>query len=379
MKIAFIDAPMNLGGARIATLDLAYRLKSEHEVAVIDINGTCAPFAQRCNEMGLNRYVVNQQAKPFFVRSRNPFQFCIKLIKFGLRYIKERKRIGNLIQDNEYDFVIASSYRTLSYLKGNLGKTKKVFYAHGWYIREQISRQEQKILGIADTILCISESTRQALYNCGIAPLQALKVVHNSIKLETLSDKIADVACSKTCFKILISAGFTEGKGQHIALEIAKELKCRKVDFKLIICGIVYADKRSKAYYDFLLKKIANYNLEKDVELVVGKNNVFDYFRACDVLIHPSATEGLPLVIMEAMAAGKPVIANAVGGVTDFILDNYTGFLPNYNNISEYADIIQRLVNDHALYERIATNAFNLIKAGYTPEIQLRSFIKALS
>ena len=112
--------------------------------------------------------------------------------------------------------------------------------------------------------------------------------------------------------------------------------------------------------------------------MVIDHNDVKEYFEWCDILVHPSDTEGLPRVVMEAMSMKKPVIANAVGGVTDYILDGFTGFLTNYNNVEEYVDIIKRLSSDPALYDEISNRAFDLIKTSFSPQNQIKAIIKAL-
>ena len=103
---------------------------------------------------------------------------------------------------------------------------------------------------------------------------------------------------------------------------------------------------------------------------------MISYFNACDILIHPSETEGLPRVIMEAMILRKPVVANAVGGVSDYILNGFTGFLPHHNCVKEYADYVQKLIENEKLYNFIADNGYNLVKTSFTEENQLKSLYK---
>ena len=95
-----------------------------------------------------------------------------------------------------------------------------------------------------------------------------------------------------------------------------------------------------------------------------------------DVLIHPSATEGLPRVVMEAMALGKPVVGNPVGGMTDYILHGFTGFLANYNSVKDYVDYCCELEKNKDLYGFMSKNASQLIERCYTVHNQLNQFSK---
>lgn len=72
-------------------------------------------------------------------------------------------------------------------------------------------------------------------------------------------------------------------------------------------------------------------------------------YSACDVFVLPSDREGLPLVILEALASGKPVIATEVGGVVSVVKDGVTGFLTRYGDDRELAHLIIKLLLDENL------------------------------
>jgi glycosyltransferase involved in cell wall biosynthesis len=72
------------------------------------------------------------------------------------------------------------------------------------------------------------------------------------------------------------------------------------------------------------------------------------------MIVVPSWTEAFPLVIPEAMAAGLPVIATAVGAIPDFVKEGEDGFLVATRNPPELADRICRLLDDEVLRRRIS-------------------------
>jgi glycosyltransferase involved in cell wall biosynthesis len=204
-------------------------------------------------------------------------------------------------------------------------------------------------------------------------------VVHNAISESNLSTEIALIDKKENTKVILHAGGFLKDKGQLVSLEMAKILKERSVNFKLILAGLVYKGGESEVFYNKVKQIIKDYQLEDVVELVKNKPNVITYFNACDILIHPSETEGLPRVIMEAMILKKPVIANAVGGVCDYILNEYTGFLPQHNSSEEYAAVVEKLIDNKILYDFISINAYNLVKTSFTEENQLKSLDKVFN
>ena len=375
MKIVFLEAVQNYGGARIATVELAQRLVPDHTVYMVDLYGSCKPFIDACTTKDFELKVIDKRQEPFIIRSTpNRLIVLFNLIKFIPHIFIINGKLNKLINEINADYVVVNSSKALSFLIRKKFRAKIIFYAHGWFLRRQLSRIDRYLLRkFVDKYVCVSEATRHALYCGGIASLKDLFVVHNAIDENELRQDMADIANSEGCFKILHSGGFLPAKGQHVSIEIAKKLKQEGFNFKLIFTGIIYKGYVSQKYYEQIEQLIRLYELEKHVQVVVGKSNVIDYFRACDVLIQPSDTEGLPLTIMEAMILRKPVIANAIGGVTDYILNGYTGYISRYNCVEDYASFIRRLAADRTLYDYIASNAYSLVKNTFTVESQIES------
>jgi len=380
MKIIFLEAVQDYGGARISTVELAQRLVSDHMVYMVDLYGSCKPFIDVCATKDFKLKIIDKRENPFIIRSTaNRLTMLLNLIKFIPHLFHINKKLNKLINEIDADYVIVNSSKVLSFLIRKRFRAQVVFFARGWFGMKQISKIDKHLYRkLVDKYVCVSEATRQALYCGGMASLENLYVVKNAIDENELREDIADIPDAEDCFKILHSGGFLPAKGQHISIEIAKRLKEEGFKFKLIITGIIYKGHVSRKYYKQIEQLIKTYGLEKHVQLVVDRSNVIDYFRACDVLIHPSDTEGLPRTVMEAMILRKPVIANAVGGVTDYILNGYTGYIPRYNCVEDYVSFIRRLATDSSLYNYIASNAYSLVKNTFTIQAQNESMNRVL-
>lgn len=384
MKIVFLENVVNYGGAKIATMNLAYQLpqytSGEFETMIIDVNGSCKPFVEACQKHNIRLQIANPGKTPTVLKGNGHLQTLVNKILFVPEYLENRSRIHKLLQEADPDWIFVNTERALSYLSGyKKGRAKVMFYAHYWYLNSQITKSNRYYFKkLADRFLCVSEATRQALYNNRIADIKDIYVAHNSIDERLTNVAPATIPDSDDCLKILLCGGFTEIKGQHIAVEIARKLKERGLRFKMIFAGIIYEGGASQRYYEKIVRMVETYDLRQEVVFVVGHSNVYDYIRAADILIVPSSTEGFPLVIMEAQIMHKPVVANGVGGIIDLIHDDYTGFIANYNDVDDYVQKIVRL-HDKSLYEFIAENAYNFASHSLTVEAQIRSIINALN
>jgi glycosyltransferase involved in cell wall biosynthesis len=96
------------------------------------------------------------------------------------------------------------------------------------------------------------------------------------------------------------------------------------------------------------------------------------------LLIMPSFTEGLPNVILEAMACGTPVLVTPVGAIPDIVKDGETGFLLKSNEPKHIAEKVIELLNKPELLEGVSINAYNFVRANFSFEKTLESWRRIL-
>jgi len=97
---------------------------------------------------------------------------------------------------------------------------------------------------------------------------------------------------------------------------------------------------------------------------------------AGDILVLPSYAEGLPVAVLEAMAAGLAVITTPVGAIPDLVLDGETGFLVNAGDIDALTDRLVRLVADPALRQSLGAEGRRRIEASFTIEAAAANIAK---
>lgn len=124
--------------------------------------------------------------------------------------------------------------------------------------------------------------------------------------------------------------------------------------------------------------KIFEYNMENFVLITGWVNNVERYLNEIKLLVLPSFTEGLPNVLLEAMACRVPVLATRIGAIPDIIKDGETGFLLESNDPKHIADRIIELLGKPELLEKVSVNAYNYVRENFGYEKTLEAWRKIL-
>jgi len=127
-----------------------------------------------------------------------------------------------------------------------------------------------------------------------------------------------------------------------------------------------------------LRRTIAAVGLEERVRLLgeLNENEVLTEFRNCNVVVLPSAQETAPMVLAQAQAAGKPVIATPVGGVRDMIQDGETGFLTPLGDRDALARRLLEVLLNPSVAHRVGSAGQRFAEANYRAESVARRTVE---
>jgi glycosyltransferase involved in cell wall biosynthesis len=146
-------------------------------------------------------------------------------------------------------------------------------------------------------------------------------------------------------FNLLIVGRLETVKGQQLAIEAMAALgQSADIHLHILGAGPREADLRSLA---------ESLGISDRVHILGFRHNVYAHIAHCDILLVPSLHEGLPYILLEAMAIGVPVIASQVGGLAEVIENDVTGLLITPNDATALARAIRRLKSDSSLRERL--------------------------
>ena len=243
------------------------------------------------------------------------------------------------------------SFHTLASLKA----------AAGLPVEEGREEIEQRFVRRADRLVAMSRSEARELIDHYGADPNRVCVAHPGTDSNDISE--AEIAELRTTLgldgrRIVVFAGRLDPlKGADTLLDA---LACVMAgsDFADVVAMV--AGDEAVAGERARLEEIADRNGIRDQVRFVGSLDHAElarYFRLANVCVFPSRTETFGLVALEAAAAGRPVVAAAVGGLLEIVRDGETGFLLDPDDISGFCRRITEVLSDAALAARLGTAA----------------------
>ena len=205
-----------------------------------------------------------------------------------------------------------------------------------------------------DALVAVSPQVRDDLVGLGVAPPERFVVVRLGIELEERVGGDGDarartrrlLGVPDDRFLVGWMGRMTAVKRTDDVLLAFKELRDRGVDAGLCLVG----DGPDR---DGLEERAYELGIARHVFSLGYQDAVADWYAAFDVLILPSANEGTPVSVIEALAARRPVVATDVGGVSDVVRDGVDGFLVDAGDTSALAERLATLAGDEALRTRM--------------------------
>lgn len=195
--------------------------------------------------------------------------------------------------------------------------------------------------------ICISNDTYK--YAKKVIPKklkQNITLIPNAINY----DKFFDIEKKNNNEIQLINVGsFVSKKNQRFAIDILNVLKKENLNVSLTLIGDGDLKKELEEYVEEL-------NLTKYIVFVGNVNHVEDYLKSSNIYLHTATYEPFGLVILEAMAAGLPVVSLDGKGNRDFMKNGENGFIFSDQNPNVFALKIKELLKNQNLFDKISVN-----------------------
>jgi glycosyltransferase involved in cell wall biosynthesis len=210
-----------------------------------------------------------------------------------------------------------------------------------------------------DGIVAISRPIVDSLTAAGVAG-DRIRLIHSGIDVTRFSPP-ADSANAEELRTIGTVAVLEKRKGHRFLLEAVARLNARGLRVRCLLAGAGSEQK-------FLEQLTLRLGLQSQVNFLGFIADTRAFLASIDVFVLPSLYEGLGVAALEAMAAGKAVIASRVGGLNELISDGKTGFLVPPCDSQALSDAIAELLADPARARAMAKRAAAHVRKHFTLE-----------
>jgi glycosyltransferase involved in cell wall biosynthesis len=293
-----------------------------------------------------------------------------------------QKKLKKLIEINKYDIIhchtpIAGALTRLVARKSRKNGTNIIYTAHGfhfykgapiknWLIYYPI---EKWLSRYTDVLITINNEDYQRAkksfkaerveYIPGVG-LNTKKFA--SVKIDK-SAKRKELGLPEDAFVVFSVGELNKNKNHEIVIKALARLNNSKIYY--VICG-------QGPLESYLIDEANRLGLGNRVKLLGFRSDVDEICKAADIFAFSSFREGLSVSLMEAMAAGLPVVCSNIRGNTDLIEDGKGGYLVEPNDVEGFAYNINRIANSTLLREKLSIENHSKIKQFDIDNVLLR-------
>lgn len=230
-------------------------------------------------------------------------------------------------------------------------------------------------IGIADVLVAVSKGTGRQSQIEGVRDDKILVITNGVTPLDVQSVDRAEVRRKLSLNEqdlFLLSVGrVTYQKGHDVLIEAVPALVQHHPQLVVSICG----DGPQMAD---LSARVSKLGLSDHVKLLGTWTNVAPLLAIADIFILPSRSEGLSRALLEAMAAGLPVVSTRVEGVDDVVLDGVHGLLVPSENPVELQDALLKLIDDPQMRKRMGEAAREHVLGSYTTDVMFDKYYELM-
>lgn len=349
-RVCLLITKSNFGGAQRYVYDLATHMPPEYEVTVMcGSSGLDSEQALLVNKLGLMGIATT--IVPELTRDISP----LDVRAFWKLYQEIKLENPAILHLN------SSKAGALGSLAGRIARVPRIIYtSHGWAFMEKRNFLSKTLIWVASIltilfshkVICVSAYDKNAF--AGWFFQRKLVVVRNAIELLEYAPQ-TDARWHLAPHSELYAHDIWVGSiaeltaNKNIALGIRAVAKVREKGVRLFYCVVGEGEERYPL--EDLAKEL---DIEDSVKFLGFIADAPRHMRAFDMFLLPSRKEGLPYVLLEAQAAGVPVIASNVGGISEIVHDGEDGLLCPSESLEKFAEAIETLATNQELRERFA-------------------------
>jgi glycosyltransferase involved in cell wall biosynthesis len=324
---------MNVGGAEVLAARLARRLNGAFRFVFVCLD-----------EVGPLGVEMREEGFPVYLLGRKPG------LDWGCPL-----RLARVLREERVAVVHAHQYTPFFYgLAARLPGPRRpiLFTEHGRhqpdYPRPKRMLVNRLFLSRRDRVVGVGAAVRQALIDNEGIPARRVEILYNGIDVDGFAASAAsglrsaarrEFGVGPDDFVLLQVARLDYLKDHATAVRTLARIVPRLPSARLVLVG----DGPEKPAIDELIR---NLKLDQAVRFLGIRHDVDRLLPGADLFVLTSVSEGIPLTVLEAMAAGLPVVATDVGGMREVVVDGLTGLLASAGDAAGLAECVLRLDGD---------------------------------
>ncbi|MFC5713072.1 glycosyltransferase family 4 protein [Thalassorhabdus alkalitolerans] len=266
-------------------------------------------------------------------------------------HLKNIRKLRKVVTEKDINIIHANSLRMVFYsiiLQSLARKPVQIIYTkhNVTYLEKQHPALFSKIINKhVGRVITVSECEKDNLVDLGVDS-RIIVTVHNGVDLQQFTFKRDS---ERNIRKVGILARLSKEKNIEFFIDVANTCKNR-LNMEFLIGGV-------GTELEQLETKINQLNLQENVKMVGAVNKPEEFLKSIDILLLTSHREVFPMVILEAMAVGTPIISIDRGGVGEAVIDKSTGILISQHDKNQFAEQIEILTNDESIRRHVIINA----------------------
>lgn len=346
----YVDQTGQLGGGELSLLDVLRTSSLPAEITLF----TEGPFRKALDGIGIRVHVLSDGAVAK-IRRQVSIGSVLRAVPQLTKMCHDLRRLAI-----GFDVLYANSQK--AFLVTSIAKRRDQVLV--WHLRDMLTashfssmaRRIAVFMGnhVASVVIANSQATADSFVASG-GRAELIRVIYNGIDVDPF-DRVEDRMVSEFRERQGLSGKFVVGvfgrispwKGQLVLLESAARL----MDIHVMVVGDVLFSEGS--YKEKLQKRAAEPDLQGRVHFLGFRDDIPLLMKAVDVVAHTSTSpEPFGRVIVEAMLAGRPVVATRAGGAVEILVEDVTGLLVTPGSVPELEAALLRLQSEPGLRERM--------------------------
>lgn len=221
---------------------------------------------------------------------------------------------------------------------------------------------EQYLVKYTDYFICETKADFRKAEKIRIINPEKTSVISNGINLKKYgnlqrkgNDFLSKLNLKPEDFIVGNVSRFDIQKNQKLIIKAAAGFAKEHPDIKFVLVG-------EGRLYEQSRKLARELNLEGSIHFAGEQLNLEDYYSVFDVFVFPTLWEGMPYVLLEAMACRLPIVCSDISSLSEIVEDGYSALFINPLSETELKDKILKLYNDRELSDRISSNAYEKVK-----------------